>query len=96
MSTQVTAVRLTASGQVTLEPTRVRAFSAVGNASAGTITLIDGSTNGSGGVTRLVVDFSAAAGGLNYAELPELGIKFNTNVYCTITGAPFGVTIFYG
>lgn len=97
MTTQLTAVRLTASGQVTLGPSRIRDISVLGGAAVGTLTFIDGSTNGSGGTTVAVIDVGAGSGGATVIKLSGLGLRFKTNIYCTFgSTAPAGATIFFG
>ena len=97
MTTQLKAVHLAASGQVSLAPGRLRNLSAVGGAASGTLTLIDGSTNGSGGTVIAVLDISTGTGGPLSLELVGLGLRFNTNLYCTFgSTAPVGATFFIG
>lgn len=92
MTTQVTAVRLAASGSVLGQPGRVRAIWISDSATAGSIVLKDG---GSSGTTVCQIDTPASAAFGEYLKLPGLGLKFNTNIYCTLTNVA-AVTLFIG
>jgi hypothetical protein len=59
-------------------------------ASAGTVVLKDG---GSGGTTLFSYTAPAAAGTVNVI-IPGQGIRFDTDVYVTLTNAT--ATVFYG
>jgi hypothetical protein len=91
-ATQLTAVRITSSGSVWGDRGRVRALSFIGGASAGTIVLKDG---GSSGTTIATIDTPVGTGTFGYIKLNGLGLKFNTNIYCTLTNTA-AVTFFLG
>ncbi len=70
--------------------TRVKGIYFVATAVAGSIVLRDG---GAGGAVELELDTPAIAGTF-YAELPEQGILFNTDVHITLTNVS-SATLFY-
>jgi hypothetical protein len=92
MTTQVTGIHLTSSGNVLTSPTRVRAIHYIAGATAGTLVFKNG---GSSGTTILTIDTPASATFSCYLKLPGLGVKFDTTCYCAITNAA-GVTVFIG
>lgn len=89
MQTDVNAAERTTSGSAYGAPTRVKGL-AVSFASGGTVELKDG---GSSGTSRFKYTAPAAAGTVNI-EIPGQGIKFDTDVYVTLSDAT--ATVFYG
>jgi hypothetical protein len=94
MQYDVKSSHLNASGSVFAQPTRVKGFSICATAStAGTLQLKDG---GSSGTVLLEVDIPSNTNPNSfYTLIPGEGIKFNTNVYATLTGIS-SITVYYG
>lgn len=90
----VKSKHLNASGTVFAGPARVKGFSICANASqAGTLMLKDG---GSGGTTLIEIDIPSNSNPNSfYVAIPSDGVKFETNVYATLTNVA-SVTVFYG
>ena len=89
--TPVQAVRISATGSIWAGPGRVRGLSFVAAAAAGTIVLRDG---GAGGTVLLTIDTPGSATWQDHMDF-DGGIKFNTNIHCTLTNVSF-VTFFIG
>lgn len=90
-STDVLAVRVSATGSVVGSRTRIRGLHYVNTATAGSIVFRDG---GAGGPILLQLDTPAAAGQM-YMRLPEKGVLFGTNVHVTLTNVT-SLTVFHG
>ena len=90
MQTDVNALSLAASGEVTDARTRVRGLVIEPGASAGSVILKDG---GSGGTTILTINTPAAGQPFN-ALIPAQGVLFEVSAYATLSNAK--VTVFYG
>ena len=90
----VKSKHVNASGSVFAGPARVKGFSICATASqAGTLLLKDG---GSSGTTLIEIDIPSNSNPNSfYVAIPSDGVKFNTNVYATITNLA-SVTVFYG
>ena len=71
-------------------PARVKSFYYTANASAGSIVLKDGGSSGAAMVTVAV-----PANGYGTVYIPGDGIRFEINVYTTLTNVA-SVTVFYG
>ncbi len=89
MQTDVNAVQVAATASAYAGPTRVKAVT-VSYASGGTVVLKDG---GASGVTQFSFTAPAAAGS-EHILFPGEGIKFDTDVYATLTGTT--IVVFYG
>lgn len=89
MQTDVLSTERTTSGTVFGGPSRVRAVT-ISYASGGTVALKDG---GSGGTTMWSFTAPAAAGSISVL-LPASGIRFDTDIYATVTNAT--ATVVYG
>lgn len=83
--TPVQAVRITATGTVWAGPGRVRAYTLVAGAAAGTVVLRDG---GAGGTILATFDSPASATWQQSLDM-DGGIKFNTSIHATLTNVPF-------
>ena len=83
-----------ASGSIYAGPARVKGFSICATASsAGTLLLKDG---GSTGTTLIEIDIPSNTNPNSfYVAIPADGVKFNSNIYATLTGIA-SVTVFYG
>ena len=92
MQTDVKAVSLAASGDISAYPTRVRGLVVEPGASAGSVVVKDG---GSGGTTVMTLNTVASATQPTYLIFPGEGVLFSTNVHGTVTNVT-SVTIFYG
>ena len=90
-STDILAVRVTATGDAVAARTRVRGLHYVNTATAGSIVFRDG---GAGGPILLQLDTPAAAGQA-YMRLPEKGILFGRTVHVTLTNVT-SLTVFHG
>jgi hypothetical protein len=90
MQTDVSAVSLTATGDVVAAPCRVKGIYFISAASAGSIILKDG---GAAGTTRISLVTPAGIAG-TYMELPGEGVLFRTTCHATITTAT-NLTVFY-
>lgn len=90
----VKSTHLNASGSVFGGPARVKGFSICATASqAGTLLLKDG---GSSGTTLIEIDIPSNSNPNSfYVLVPGDGVKFNTNIYATLTNIA-SVTVFYG
>ena len=91
MESNVLSTQLSASGAVKAIRGRVRSLQYVASGSAGTITLKDG---GSGGTTLCIINTPASATWQALIEIPDDGLLFKTDIYCTISNVSF-VTVFY-
>ena len=91
---EVNAKHLNASGSVFAGPSRVKGFSICATASTpGTLQLKDG---GSGGTVLIEVDIPSNSNPNSfYTLVPGDGVKFNTNIYATLTGIA-SITVYYG
>ena len=94
MQADVKSVHLNASGSAVSYPTRIKGFSICATASVtGTLLLKDG---GSSGTTLLEIDIPSNSNPNSfYTLIPGEGIRFQTNVYATLTNIA-SVTIYYG
>ena len=90
MQTDVLNAHLNATGQVYGGPTRVRCIVITSTGTAGTMLLTDG---GASGTTRIEVDVPATAAFHNIL-IPGEGVRFNTDVYATLTNCY--ISVFYG
>ena len=90
-STDVLAVRVTATGDVVAARTRVRGLHFVNTATAGSIVLRDG---GAGGAVLMQIDTPAVAG-QTYMRLPGNGVLFGRTVHATLTNVT-SLTVFHG
>lgn len=90
----VKSTHVNASGSIFGGPARVKGFSICATAStAGTLLLKDG---GSSGTTLIEIDIPSNSNPNSfYVAIPSDGVKFNTNVYATLTNIA-SVTVFYG
>lgn len=97
MTTQVTGKRLTATGFVIAQPSRLRAIHFVGAAAAGTIVLktTPDLGSGTGGTNILTIDTPASTAFSEYMKLPGLGVKFDQSMYATLTNVT-AATFFFG
>lgn len=91
MTTDVRAATITGTGTAYAAPTRARKIAWVNTATAGSIVLRDG---GAGGTTELSLATPAAAG-FHSLDLPENGIRFETDVHATLTNVT-SFTLIYG
>lgn len=89
MDTDVKAKKVTATGSVYGDRTRVRAI-AFKPSAAGSIVLKDG---GASGTTLIDIDVDTAS--TTYMVFPGNGVLFSTNVYATLTTVA-SLTVFYG
>lgn len=90
MQTDVKAAAISSTGTLYAGPTRVRGMLIIPGASAGSVAIRDG---GSGGA--VVFTIATVAGGTPFSVvIPAEGVKFNTDVYATISNATGSV--FYG
>lgn len=93
MQTDVSSVRLTASGTAVAYRTRVKGVYFTHGASAGTVQLRDG---GASGAILLELDYPSTNTSPIWMELPGEGILFETDVYVTFGATLAGVTVVYG
>ena len=90
MQTDVLAVSLAASGDVSPARTRVRGMVIEPGASAGSVVIKDG---GASGTTKFTIN--TIAGGQAFPVIiPAEGVLCQTSAYATLTNAK--VTVFYG
>jgi hypothetical protein len=71
-------------------PTRVKSFYYTANANVGSVVLKDGGSSGT-----VMVTVAVPANGYGIVPFPGDGIRFNSNVYTTLTNVA-SVTIFHG
>ena len=90
MQTDVKAISLAASGDVTTYRTRVRSLVIEPGASAGSVVLKDG---GSSGTTLFTINTTANGETFNVL-IPEQRVLCVTTAYATLTNTK--VTVFYG
>lgn len=91
MQGDVSSTLLSATGNISAGPCRLKGLYMVAAALAGTVVIRDG---GAGGTTR--ASFATPAGvGAVYIELPGEGILFRTDCHATITTTT-SITAFYG
>lgn len=90
MQTDVKAVSLDASGDITNIRTRVKGLVIEPGGSAGSVILKDG---GSGGTTVLTINTIANGETFNVV-IPGEGVLFKNSAYATLSNAK--VTVFYG
>jgi hypothetical protein len=91
MQYDVKNAHLNASGSLVAFPARVKGMVVTSTgAGAGTVLLKDG---GSGGTTKIEVDVPATAA-FHSVTIPGEGVRFETNVYATLTNCY--VSVFYG
>lgn len=79
-----------AGAEVVASPVKLKGIWIVAAATAGSLELKDGDTNGP---VLLDLDTPAGIGG-HYIELPDGGINFSTALFATLTTATFA-TLFY-
>ena len=91
MNSDIKSTRLTSTGTVFAGPARVKAIAILDGATAGTLTIRDG---GASGAIVLVLDTPGAAAGTQWFDLPENGIRCETDIHATFDQA-VGVTVFY-
>ena len=91
MKSDIKTAHLTATAIVFAGPGRIKAVSWVGGGTAGSITFRDG---GAGGTTVWILDAPAGVGTLGYIELPENGIRCETDVHATLSVLAL-VTVYY-
>ena len=90
MQTDVSAISLAASGDISTARTRVRGMVVEPGASAGSVTIKDG---GSSGTTKFTIN--TVAGGETFPVIiPAEGVLCQTSAYATLSNAK--VTVFYG
>ena len=90
MQTDVKAISLAASGDISAYPTRVRGLVVEPGASAGSVIIKDG---GTGGTTLFTIN--TIAGGETFSVfIPAEGVRCITSAYATLSNAK--VTVFYG
>jgi hypothetical protein len=86
----ITAVRLTSTGNVSAGPVRLYGVTAMPSATAGTVVFADA------GTTLLTLDTAAGLdSGQTWISFPGEGIRFSTNCVATITNISV-VTAFWG
>lgn len=96
MATTLTAWSVTGSGQLFSGGTRLRGYEvATSGAASGVIGLRDG---GATGPIRARIYLPASATAVITHNLPDMGVKFNTSVYCDVSGggAIVGLTAYVG
>ncbi len=90
MQTDVKAISLAASGDISAYPTRVRGLVVEPGASAGSVIIKDG---GTGGTTLFTIN--TIAGGETFSVfIPAEGVRCFVSAYATLSNAK--VTVFYG
>ena len=90
MQTDVKAISLAASGDISAYPTRVRGLVVEPGASAGSVIIKDG---GTGGTTLFTIN--TIAGGETFSVfIPAEGVRCFISAYATLSNAK--VTVFYG
>ena len=90
MQSDVSAISLAASGDISAQRTRVRGLVIEPGASAGSVTIKDG---GSSGTTKFTIN--TIAGGQAFPVIiPAEGVLCATSAYATLSNAK--VTVFYG
>ncbi len=90
MQTDVKAISLAASGDISAYPTRVRGLVVEPGASAGSVIIKDG---GTGGTTLFTINTIAGGQAFN-VFIPAEGVRCFTSAYATLSNAK--VTVFYG
>jgi hypothetical protein len=90
MQTDVKAISLAASGDISAYPTRVRGLVVEPGASAGSVIIKDG---GTGGTTLFTINTIAGGETFN-VFIPAEGVRCITSAYATLSNAK--VTVFYG
>lgn len=90
MQTDVKAISLAASGDVSAYPTRVRGLVVEPGALAGSVIIKDGGTSG----TTLFTINTTANGAPFNVIIPAEGVRCFTSAYATLSNAK--VTVFYG
>ena len=89
MQTDVKAISLAASGDISAYPTRVRGLVVEPGASAGSVIIKDG---GTGGTTLFTINTIAGGQAFN-VFIPAEGVRCITSAYATLSNAK--VTVFY-
>ena len=90
MQTDVKAISLAASGDISTLPTRVRGLVVEPGGSAGSVIIKDGGTSG----TTLFTINTTANGAPFNVIIPAEGVRCFTSAYATLSNAK--VTVFYG
>jgi len=90
MQTDVKAISLAASGDISAYPTRVRGLVVEPGASAGSVIIKDG---GTGGTTLFTINTIAGGQAFN-VFIPAEGVRCFISAYATLSNAK--VTVFYG
>ncbi len=93
MQTDVSAVRLAASGVAVATRARVKGYHILSGGTAGSITFYDNPSAASG-IQRLVVDISTSVVPVTFL-LPGEGVLFLTGVYVALP-ATATITVLYG
>ena len=90
MQTDVSAISLAASGDISAQRTRVRGMVVEPGASAGSVTLKDGGSSGD-----TIFTINTVAGGETFPVIiPAEGVLCRTSAYAALSNAK--VTVFYG
>jgi len=90
MSSDVLTKRVTGTGSLALGPARVRQVQVLTNSGgAGRLTV----TNGNGGTTMLDIDFLASDS--HSVNIPDDGIRFQSDVYVSTLTNIDAITFFY-
>lgn len=90
MQTDVKAVQVTSTNTAYAAPTRVKGIT-ISYDATGTVVLKDG---GSSGTTRFSFTAPGAVDGAVHVLVPGEGIKFETDVHATLSGAT--IVVYYG
>jgi hypothetical protein len=90
MQTDVQAISLAASGDISAYPTRVRGLVIEPGGSTGSVIIKDG---GSSGTTLFTINTLANGETFNVV-IPAQGVRCETSAYATLSNAK--VTVFYG
>jgi len=89
-SSDVSSKRITATGSLAVGPARVRQVQVLtDNVGAGRLTL----TNGNGGPTLLDLDF--LQNDSHSVNIPDNGIRFDSDVWVSVETNIIAVTVFY-
>lgn len=94
MQTDIKAKNLTASGDASVGPTRIRGVYFVNAAQAGSVSFKEGGNTGTE-LVKLDAPANTAGTGSTYVIFPGNGVWFNADPYITLTQVG-SVTFFYG
>jgi hypothetical protein len=90
MQTDVSSASLAASAQVTINRTRVKGIVIIPGSTAGSVTLLDGTSTG---VSK--INIATPANGQGYTvDIPGEGVVFTNGVYASLSNA--SIVVFYG